>query len=543
MKRFNSISAKLIISVGSMIIIAITINMAISIYAGSSIIKKMTDEQLTSATNSLAQLLQSSIDLSIKNYLRGIAEKNTDILKYYHIKQLNGELTKEQTIEKVSEVLLSQKIGKTGYNYIVDSDGYLRVHPKAVLVNTDMNASDVVKKQRVQLNGYLEYMFKNPGELVERSKALYMVYYEPLKYMVSASSYKSEFFDLLDINELSSKVLSNKIGETGYPFVIDTNANAIIHPKLAGKNFINLKDEKGRLFIQDIIKAKSGHIEYYWNDPLSNQVRKKFAYFKLIPEMGWIVVASSYLDEFEGPLNTLTLYLIVFGILVSVLIVISLYIIANRIGKPIRELANFSQAVSNGDLTQSIRINRNDEIGVLSDSMETMRTTILSIVQDINQLSSNSIAGKLHDRSDANKYTGEYRQLISGLNSTIDAITKPLIITADYIESISKGEIPAQNTTAMNGDFDIIRKNLNQCIEAINLLVADSSKLFNAAIVGDLNYRADDTKHNGDFRSIISGVNATLNRLVGMIDEMPIGIQIVDKDNKQVYKNKKIGQL
>ncbi len=73
MKRLKTISSKLIISVGTMIIIAVVINMIISIYAGSSIIKKMTDEQLTSTTNGLAQLLQSSIDLSIKNYLLKVA--------------------------------------------------------------------------------------------------------------------------------------------------------------------------------------------------------------------------------------------------------------------------------------------------------------------------------------------------------------------------------------------------------------------------------------------------------------------------------------
>ncbi len=73
MKRLKTISSKLIISVGTMIIIAVVINMIISIYAGSSIIKKMTDEQLTSTTNGLAQLLQSTIDLSIKNYLLKVA--------------------------------------------------------------------------------------------------------------------------------------------------------------------------------------------------------------------------------------------------------------------------------------------------------------------------------------------------------------------------------------------------------------------------------------------------------------------------------------
>jgi len=81
------------------------------------------------------------------------------------------------------------------------------------------------------------------------------------------------------------------------------------------------------------------------------------------------------------------------------------------------------------------------------------------------------------------------------------------------------------------------------CITSINNLVEDSKLLFNSAIEGNLNLRADLSKHSGEFKNIISGVNATLDRLVGLIDEMPVPVQIVDKDKNLKYQNKKSIQI
>jgi methyl-accepting chemotaxis protein len=51
---------------------------------------------------------------------------------------------------------------------------------------------------------------------------------------------------------------------------------------------------------------------------------------------------------------------------------------------------------------------------------------------------------------------------------------------------ISKGAIPAKITDNYNGDFNVIKNNLNQCIDAVNNLVADAGMLAKAAVEGKL---------------------------------------------------------
>ncbi len=42
----------------------------------------------------------------------------------------------------------------------------------------------------------------------------------------------------------------------------------------------------------------------------------------------------------------------------------------------------------------------------------------------------------------------------------------PLNVAAKYVDDISKGAIPAKITDTYNGDFNVIKDNLNQCIDA-----------------------------------------------------------------------------
>ena len=92
-----------------------------------------------------------------------------------------------------------------------------------------------------------------------------------------------------------------------------------------------------------------------------------------------------------------------------------------------------------------------------------------------------------------------------GVNDTLDAVIGPLNVAAEYVDRISKGDIPAKITDNYNGDFNEIKNNLNQCIDAVNALVADADMLSKAAVEGKLATRADATKHQGDFRKIVAG--------------------------------------
>ena len=101
--------------------------------------------------------------------------------------------------------------------------------------------------------------------------------------------------------------------------------------------------------------------------------------------------------------------------------------------------------------------------------------SISAVVADTEALSLAAVEGKLATRADATKHSGDYRKIVEGVNQTLDAVIGPLNVAADYVDKISKGEIPAKITDNYNGDFNVIKNNLNTCIDAVNALVADAA--------------------------------------------------------------------
>ena len=71
------------------------------------------------------------------------------------------------------------------------------------------------------------------------------------------------------------------------------------------------------------------------------------------------------------------------------------------------------------------------------------------------------------------KHQGAYRKIVEGVNQTLDAVIGPLNVSAEYVDRISKGDIPPKITDTYNGDFNEIKNNLNNCIDNIRALVAD----------------------------------------------------------------------
>jgi methyl-accepting chemotaxis protein len=162
----------------------------------------------------------------------------------------------------------------------------------------------------------------------------------------------------------------------------------------------------------------------------------------------------------------------------------------------------------------------------INDTIEQVRVNLKALIADTNLLVKAAVEGKLATRADASKHQGDFRKIVQGVNETLDALITPLNVTAKYVDEISKGNIPPKITDAYNGDFNLIKNNLNQCVDAVNGLVADTLLLAKAAVEGKLTTRADASKHYGDFAKIVRGVNETLDAILAPIDE---AAQVLEK--------------
>jgi methyl-accepting chemotaxis protein len=168
--------------------------------------------------------------------------------------------------------------------------------------------------------------------------------------------------------------------------------------------------------------------------------------------------------------------------------------------------------IANGDMTASIaKASDQDQI---HEWLVLLKNNINALAADAGVLAKAAVEGKLATRADASKHQGDYRKIVEGVNQTLDAVIGPLNVAADYVDKISKGAIPVKISDQYNGDFNTIKNNLNNCIDNINALVADAAALAKAAAEGRVGVRADATKHQGDYRKIVEGVNQTLEAIV-----------------------------
>ena len=223
--------------------------------------------------------------MSIKTRLHGIAEKNKDIARYFYDRYRSGTLTREDALQRIEEIFLSQTIGVSGYIYCLNSKGVVELHPNGRVKNTDLSGFEFIRRQLEKKNGYLEYEWKNPGEERERPKALYMVYFEPLDWIISVSTYREEFYHLVDINDFRQNILSYRTGATGYAYVLAEDGTMLVHPRVQGLNLFD-RTEYSNDFLKQMLQERAGKIQYFWKNPGDQKAREKFVVFKHLPEIG-----------------------------------------------------------------------------------------------------------------------------------------------------------------------------------------------------------------------------------------------------------------
>jgi two-component system cell cycle sensor histidine kinase/response regulator CckA len=356
---------KLLASFLAVFLPLILIGSTVAYLQTKKILETSIENELNQTTTSLVNLIQISAAISIQNRLRAIAEKNYDIAEYYYSKHRSGLLTREQAIRTIEEIFLNQPIGISGYIYCLNSKGLVIIHPNDKVKETNVSNFDFVKKQLETKEGYLEYDWKNPGEAHEQSKALYMVYFKPLDWIISVSSYRGEFQHLVDIKDFREEILSFKSGETGYGFVMDETGKALIHPSLQGTNLLKHSDNAKQILGQ-IIDQKNGKLRYIWQNPNEPHPRKKIVLFKYLPEFNWIIASTSYEDEVYSPLQTFRTFIMAVLAIMLFFGVILTFFISRSVTKPLDKLIQKLEAGSQGDFSGRMEYDSPDELGKVS---------------------------------------------------------------------------------------------------------------------------------------------------------------------------------
>ena len=150
------------------------------------------------------------------------------------------------------------------------------------------------------------------------------------------------------------------------------------------------------------------------------------------------------------------------------------------------------QKIAQGDLSVNLKVQ--DEKDEISPSVNTINATLKALVDEASLLSTSAVQGHLATRGNADKFKGGYREIVKGVNDTLDAVVAPVNEAMKVSNQYAAGDFTARfdRNLKVQGDFirfkeslDNIGEQVSKAIQGINTQVtnlASSAEEANASV-------------------------------------------------------------
>lgn len=135
--------------------------------------------------------------------------------------------------------------------------------------------------------------------------------------------------------------------------------------------------------------------------------------------------------------------------------------------QPLFECIEIMQQYAEGDLSRELRSLPGDQI-CLTEALNKIRHNIKLLVDESLMLAKAAEEGELQKRGDTTKFQGGYREVIDGMNNTIDNILRPINEAVSCLEQIANGNLTVEVTGDYKGDHAVIKDALNSTLVSLN---------------------------------------------------------------------------
>jgi methyl-accepting chemotaxis protein len=207
------------------------------------------------------------------------------------------------------------------------------------------------------------------------------------------------------------------------------------------------------------------------------------------------------------------------GVAILAAVVAGALLIARSIRGPLAELGAATEQLAAGDLDVVLDTSHTDEPGRALASLDAMRSTLSQLVTEMNRMSAEHDRGDIDVVLDAARYPGGYGTVAQGLNAMVTGYVGENRKAMTVVKAFGEGDfdVPLEQ---FPGKKAFINEVVEQVRANLRALIDDTSMLSRAAVEGRLDVRADAASHQGGFRSIVEGINATLDAVIGPLGEV-----------------------
>ena len=177
-----------------------------------------------------------------------------------------------------------------------------------------------------------------------------------------------------------------------YFWVHDRSPVMLLNPavnSLEGTNVGNFEDKAGKKVFREVMQiadasAEGGAITYSWPRPGQNEASTKVSYVRKFDHWGWYIGSGTYPNDIASTFWSSAASTAVMTLIFVGLMAIIIRLISTSIEAPLTQLSHTMSNIAkgDGDLTQRIPVNGEDEITRLSRSFNQFISQIHDIIRE-----------------------------------------------------------------------------------------------------------------------------------------------------------------
>ena len=298
-----------------------------------------------------------------------------------------------------------------------------------------------------------------------------------------------------------------RYGQDGY-FWIDTREGinvVLLGRDIEGKSRLESVDKKGNYFIKELIgnglKEGGGYSNYWFSRLEGGEVLPKRSYTLLFKPFGWIVGTGNYIDDIDKVIaekkaqqtelidKTILALIVIVLLALGVSFILS-FIFGKQITNPIISLMKKAEHISQGDLTVNFDTNSKDEVGQLSQALESMIGKLREVVSSV-MTGADSVAAASQQISGTaqmlSQGANEQASSVEEVSSTMEEITSNIQQNTDNAHQTDKiSGIALERMREVNGNVEQAvhaTKRISEKISIINDIAFQTNILaLNAAV-------------------------------------------------------------
>ncbi|MBV8079186.1 MAG: HAMP domain-containing protein [Actinobacteria bacterium] len=193
--------------------------------------------------------------------------------------------------------------------------------------------------------------------------------------------------------------------------------------------------------------------------------------------------------------------------------------LADNLSNQVRNIAEVTTAVANGDLTRKITVAASGEIAELKNTINRMVDQLSSFAAEVTRMAREvGTEGVLGGQADVRGVSGTWKDLTDSVNSMAQNLTTQVRNIADVTTAVANGDLTRKITVEASGEVAALAETINRMVDQLSSFAAEVTRVAReVGTEGILGGQADVQGVSGTWKDLTDSVNGMANNLTGQV--------------------------